>query len=302
MKRSSDLQPQATQSILCCVGERVGGKPTQFLLERAIAACEIDWRAITIEIQAGELGIALAGMNAMKFAGVRFFPSLQSEALRQAAPEDPQLQFVGGITSAAWRAAGGWQAWHHWGWGWRAWAERQVDLAGAWLWLHGDSTRCRSTWIALCQANALGLTIPSRVLWSSPPAGLHSPEEIRQTGGLNCRELPTWRDGLLELQHASAIEPTQAVMVVAEELPTDSAQQFATLDRELRERLRQFPWLVAGPAVALREGASWNLSDLRPLTEADQVVACEIYDFQRWTGQSVAAAVLRDALDEYHGF
>ena len=35
---------------------------------------------------------------------------------------------------------------------------------------------------------------------------------------------------------------------------------------------------------------------------SEQIVACEAYDFKRWTGCVVASHVLRDAYDEYNGF
>lgn len=84
------------------------------MIERAISATEADWPPITAEVTAEELQIALAGMFAMKFMAVRFFPSLQVHALEQLGGADEQLQFIGAITSAA-RTAVGWQAWHHWG-------------------------------------------------------------------------------------------------------------------------------------------------------------------------------------------
>ncbi|MCA9179992.1 MAG: hypothetical protein KDA51_01030, partial [Planctomycetales bacterium] len=88
MRSMADSLPGAMQPIVCCLGERVAGKPTQFLLERAIAVNELDWRAITIQLAAHDLPIAIAGMKVMRFMGLRFFPSLQPEAAQQLAPED----------------------------------------------------------------------------------------------------------------------------------------------------------------------------------------------------------------------
>ncbi len=69
-----------TQPILCCVGEAVAGRPTQFLMERAFAAAHCDWRVITVEVKSTSFQIALDGMRAMHFAAIRLFPEYQTIA------------------------------------------------------------------------------------------------------------------------------------------------------------------------------------------------------------------------------
>jgi shikimate dehydrogenase len=47
----------------------VGGNPTQYMIEKAFAHHELDWRYVTFEVTAEGLGDAVRGMRAMGFCG-----------------------------------------------------------------------------------------------------------------------------------------------------------------------------------------------------------------------------------------
>lgn len=55
----------------CLIGESVGGDPTHFMIERALADLGLDWRFLSFQTQAERLAEALAGADALGFAGVR---------------------------------------------------------------------------------------------------------------------------------------------------------------------------------------------------------------------------------------
>lgn len=61
---SSSLQP-----ILALLGHPVAGNPTQYMLEKAFAHHEMDWRYLTLDVAPEALGDALRGMRAMGFTG-----------------------------------------------------------------------------------------------------------------------------------------------------------------------------------------------------------------------------------------
>ena len=89
------------QPILCCVGEAVAGRPTQFLMERAFATKQFDWRVITVEIRQEDFQTALDGMRAMRFKALRFFPEFQVLAAQHLMDETkPAFET---ITSALWQ-------------------------------------------------------------------------------------------------------------------------------------------------------------------------------------------------------
>lgn len=55
----------------CLVGESVGGDPTHFMVEAALADLGLDWRFLSFETVGDRLGEALGGLDAIGMAGVR---------------------------------------------------------------------------------------------------------------------------------------------------------------------------------------------------------------------------------------
>lgn len=335
MSSTADPLPEAMQPIVCCLGERVAGKPTQFMWERAIAAGQLDWRAITIQLSSQDLPVALSGMYVMRIMGLRFYSSLQSLALQQLAADQERLQFIGRITSAL-RGPQSWQAWHNWGGAILAWGAQQANLSHATCWLHGDSVECRSLWVALLEGVAAGAPVPRTVLWTEPPANVTPRWEIGSE--VQLVQLESEEQGLayLQEQHGVATQAkvspdspsASAVLLVAGvklpgRKPTVGSRNDSDSRRESHAEARQEPrvetrpesrslsaylagstvhCLVAGGAEAAPQAQSWSHRNLQFLSPPEQTVACEAYDFKRLTGCTVASHVLRDAYDEYHGF
>ncbi len=281
-----------TQPILCCVGQSVAGCPTQFLMERALASAEVDWRVITVEVAADKLGSAMAGMLAMKFMAVRFFPSLQSPALEQIATENELLRFIGGVTSAAWTPAG-WQVWHHWGLAIVTWGGEQVELPHTVCWLHGDSVRTRSTLVALHQLAKEGTNLPSAILWTDPPQSL-STELTRIEMGE--RVLPVQLVANCDAAFIRRIlvplameQQSPSVLLIGDDLPQFALETFPEISH----------WLVVGGTSAIHSAEQARVPQLLVLNETEQLVTCEAYDFHRWTGVRINSHLLQDAHDEY---
>ncbi|MFV1966609.1 MAG: shikimate dehydrogenase [Pirellulaceae bacterium] len=65
-------EEESLQDIVCCVGQPIAGNPTQFMMERAFAAADLDWRYLTLEVSPDGLGDAVRGMRAMGFRGGNF--------------------------------------------------------------------------------------------------------------------------------------------------------------------------------------------------------------------------------------
>lgn len=57
------------QQIVCVFGQPVAGNPTQFMMERAFADCDLDWRYLSLEIPPEKLPDAMLGLRAMSFRG-----------------------------------------------------------------------------------------------------------------------------------------------------------------------------------------------------------------------------------------
>ena len=54
------------------MGQPVAGNPTQFMMERAFVAAELDWRYLTLEVSPRNLEDAMRGLRAMGFRGANF--------------------------------------------------------------------------------------------------------------------------------------------------------------------------------------------------------------------------------------
>lgn len=63
------MSSPAVQPIVALLSDRVGGNPTQYMIEKAFAHHELDWRYLTFEVTSEELGDAVRGMRAMGFCG-----------------------------------------------------------------------------------------------------------------------------------------------------------------------------------------------------------------------------------------
>ena len=66
------MADSALQELVCCMGQPVAGNPTQFMMERAFVAAELDWRYLTLEVSPDRLEDAMRGLRAMGFRGANF--------------------------------------------------------------------------------------------------------------------------------------------------------------------------------------------------------------------------------------
>ena len=66
------MADSALQELVCCMGQPVAGNPTQFMMERAFVAAELDWRYLTLEVSPDNLEDAMRGLRAMGFRGANF--------------------------------------------------------------------------------------------------------------------------------------------------------------------------------------------------------------------------------------
>lgn len=63
------MSSQSLQPILALMGCPVGGNPIQYMMEKAFARHELDWRYLSLEITPDDLPDAVRGMKVMGFVG-----------------------------------------------------------------------------------------------------------------------------------------------------------------------------------------------------------------------------------------
>lgn len=279
-----------THPVLCCVGDSVAGQPTQFLMEKALAAAHLDWRVISVEVPGGSLDAAFAGMQAMGFAALRIFPPLTHRAAELLCPESHENTFVGAITSAK-SDAQGWRCWHHSGAAIQACASRSCTWTSSTLWLHGDSQQLRSL-VLHCRENP-----PQSIVWTAGPTSVPTETAERVRLQLFAQESELDLIALLTQQLSTEVE--NGTLVVLGELTESRLQSLASLEVPPHCRLIT---VVPGSGVKRRLKTNWRGDQLVVVSEVELAVAQEAIDFQRWTDREADLTLLQDAYEEYTDF
>ncbi len=315
------------QPIICCIGESVAGQPTQFLVERAAASCETDWRAISVEVPPEKFEAACNGMLAMRFQGLRIFGSYQRRAVNALAAEYPSALFVGYLTSGM-PSDNGWVLWDHVGYAWIDLLIRKAGDRAAVIWLHGDSRTTRSVFVALVARGGTDV----RWLWTqSPPLESDRlwPKDITQwvaEGRItenpdiaamqeqlsNCAagsdQLTTGKyESLAVADSSEGISKKNSNTKVTEEAP-ERSKTLVGLITEAEAVPEEVIRTLYGLPIELITSVS-NDFPLEPgtlqgdrVSPAELAVAGEAFDFHRWTGYAIDPTFLQDAYDEYCDF
>jgi len=63
------VSSKAVQPIVALISDSVGGNPTQYMIEKAFAHHDLDWRYLTVEVSPENLADAIRGIRAMGFSG-----------------------------------------------------------------------------------------------------------------------------------------------------------------------------------------------------------------------------------------
>jgi shikimate dehydrogenase len=63
------MSSSAVQPLLALLASPVGGNPTQYMIEKAVAHHDLDWRYLTFEVGPDDLGDAVRGLRALGFRG-----------------------------------------------------------------------------------------------------------------------------------------------------------------------------------------------------------------------------------------
>ena len=70
----------ATQSIIVVIAHPIAGNPTQLAVERALAAMELDWRVLSLDVRSEDVSTAMQGFSVTGIAGVLIDASLRDAA------------------------------------------------------------------------------------------------------------------------------------------------------------------------------------------------------------------------------
>jgi shikimate dehydrogenase len=264
----------------CLLTDEAAGDPTHFMIDRAFEQLGLDWRFLTFEVQPSRLAEVLTGVDALGFRGVLLAPSLGAAAASVLAEQTTAAQRAGAINSlfrlgdvltgdntrvgALRQAAGGF-------------AERRVAIVGA---------------------GRESLTLASAVLGEQPAKLLLTSFDI----------------AALEPLAAACVDMASAEMIELRPLPDWPLPGRDEIDVLIVESeadakgldIRQFPAeltvvdtaLGASRTTLIRTAAAQGM----PIIDGITLLAGEVsLAVERWTGQSLDRAHLRDSVEEFLG-
>lgn len=93
---------QVLQPLIACVGNPVGGNPTQFVMTRVAREAELDWRFFTSQVTPEAFETAFRGIQALGMAGAAILPPFQGAVQSFLDRLTPGAKALGAVHVAKW--------------------------------------------------------------------------------------------------------------------------------------------------------------------------------------------------------
>ena len=265
------------EPVVCCLGESAGGDPTQFVMERLTREAGLDWRFITAELSADQIGLAVAGIRAMNFDGIAFLEPV-------AASLRPPLDSLAGSVMCSGRITAARRDGLNW---------LGEDLTGAAITtllreVVGEASTAGSIVVYGDAATECLIRLADPALASRLYAVV-AEENDKPT------EVLAHVPSVLTRHEIAQLEMPIGVLIVADRL--------SSLDASLLNQCRFVDGAVLMTAGS-KSGGSSSYNDelvphLRRLDEQLLTVAALATTFQFWTGHTANFDTIRDCLDEF---
>jgi shikimate dehydrogenase len=275
----------SVQPILVLVGQPVAGNPTQFMMEKAFAHHEIDWRYLSLEVSPDELGDVVRGIRAMGFRGGNCADPYKQTIIPwlDRTGETARRTGVVNLLSRDHRELSGENTE---GRGFVEALRRKIDPAGKRVVLLGAGRMARAIGVELVQAHAAEIVVVNR----TEPRGRELAELLAGQSGTRAsfvlwdREYPVPPD-----VHVLACAISVAAHRTEEPLPLDlDALDAAAVVADVTYNPPR-RWLLR---EAARRGAA-TIPGLNILVEQAAI------NFRFWTGVDPDPTVMREAVEEF---
>lgn len=92
------------QPLVACIGNPVGGNPTQFVMTRLAREAELDWRFFTSQVPPELLETAFRGIQALGMSGAAILPPFQSSVEPFLGSVSPKAKVLGAVQVVKWEA------------------------------------------------------------------------------------------------------------------------------------------------------------------------------------------------------
>ena len=276
------MPDSAIQEIVCCVGQPVAGNPTQFMMQRAMAAAGLDWCCLTLEVA---LEDAIRGIRAFGFKGANLTIPHKVAALPFLDVLSESAQLMGAVNCVH-RVDSQLVGENTDGQGFAQALSDVTALAGKKVFLLGAGGTARGIAVALGQAGVAEIHVANR--------SVDKAESLVDLLGQR-------------VSIAAQVVPWNAPHAVPEN--TDiliNATAIGLLDPDARvpvkvETLK--PSMVVADVV-VNPPITWLLGEAEQrgcttLNGLGMLVNQAIADFKIWTGLNPDRAVMREAVEEF---
>lgn len=279
------MSSPAVQPLLALLAYPVGGNPTQYLVDRAFADKDLDWRYLTFEVGPEDLAAAVGGLRALGFRGSHCADP-HKQAVIPLLDRTSETAAAVGAVNFIFRDEGALVGDNLEGRGVVEAVRRVVDPAGKQVALLGAGWLARAAAVEFAAAGAAGLTIVNRTaaraeeLAALMAGKFESPVSVAAWDG------------------DYAVPPETEILIHATSLDQTAGQSPLPL---VPESLR--PELIVADAVInppqtwlLREAAQRDCKTIDGLSMFIEQVAIGL---QLWTGVDPNRQVLREAAEEF---
>ena len=272
------------------MGDPVAGNPTQYMLEKAFAVANLDWRFLTFEVSAVDFELALKGARIFEFRGIMLAPPHRGEVHRYLESVSEAARLSGQVNCLQ-QHNGGLQGVNTEGIALRRLAEPHAAMKGLHAMILGAGRTAKSVAAELALAGAASLELVCVEPTQAVPL-VESLQNDPQTAAIDCRVTPWPKDGQIVVGHD--------VRLLLNATPVGRYDGKATLPLKVDSL----------PAELLACDMTFNPPNTRWMRDARQrglatvdgltfLVESAAVAFELWTGQKPDREAMREAVEEF---
>lgn len=272
------------------MGDPVAGNPTQYMLEKAFAVANLDWRFLTFEVSAVDFELALKGARIFEFRGIMLAPPHRGEVHRYLESVTDAARLSGQVNCLV-QHDGGLRGVNTEGVAMRRLAEAHVAAKGLKAVILGAGRTAKSIAAELALAGAASIELVCVEPTQAVPL-VESLASDPQTAAVECRVTPWPKDGqiaigadvrlLLNATPVGRYDPKATLPINVDALPAELLACDMTFNPPNTRLMRD----------ARKRGLA-TVDGLTFLVEQAAVA------FEFWTVQKPDREAMREAVEEF---
>jgi shikimate dehydrogenase len=282
--------PHPQQDVCCLMGDPVAANPTQYMLEKAFAVADLDWRFLTFEVSAADFETALKAARIFEFRGIMLAPPHRGEVHRLLESVTDAARLSGQVNCIE-QANSGLRGVNTEGQALRRLAEGLVGFKGLKAALLGAGRTAKSMAAELALAGAASIELHCIKPEQAEPlvAALRSDP---QTASVDCRAAPWPSDDMI------AVADDCRLLVNATPIGRNDSNAAVPIDlQRLPAELVVADMTFNPPNTRLMREA--RKRGLRTVDGLSLLVETAAIAFEIWTGRKPDREAMREAVEEF---